>query len=126
MVKEYFNSHYVINELMGSEDKSWCLPLRQMILHLTNMSIPKLCDTRYAVDLVGLDIYLSFIQDEKYVKLKNELPTDTIFLFADKFSVDNDGNFNIIPKITAILTKHKNESFSELFKSRDYYIYEIH
>lgn len=126
MIKEYFNSHYVINEPLVLKDKPWFHPLKYMILHLSNKIEPKLCDTRYAVDLVGLDIYLSFIQDEKYVKLKNELPTDTIFLFADKFSVDNDGNFNILPKITAILTKHKNESFSELFKTDNYYIYEIH
>ena len=125
MIKEYFKSHYSLEEPMVLKDKKWFLPLKHMMQHLTNRMSARLTDTDYAVDRVGLDMYLSFINDPEYVELRDKLPNETVYLFSDRFFVDNDGNFDKKPRIIAIFSNQKIKDMEVLFSTNNYYIYSI-
>ena len=110
---------------MVLKDKE-CFPvLKHMIQHLTNRMSAKLTDVDYAVDRVGLDMYLSFIYDPEYQELTNKLPKDTIYLFSDRFYIDGDGDFDKKPRMVAIYSNQKIEDMEVLFSTTNYHIYSI-
>jgi hypothetical protein len=125
MIKEYFKSHYSLGDPMVLKDKKWFLPLKNMIQHLTNRMSAKLTDIDYAVDRVGLDMYLSFINDPEYVKLRDRLPKDTVYLFSDRFFIEDNGDFGKRPRIIAIYCNQKIKDMEVLFSTTNYHIYSI-
>ena len=127
MIKEYFKSHYSLETPMVLKDKEWFPVLKHMIQHLTNRMSAKLTDVDYAVDRVGLDMYLSFIYDPEYQELTNKLPKDTIYLFSDRFYIDGDGDFDKKPRMVAIFSDQKIEGMEVLLPamSNSFYIYSI-
>jgi hypothetical protein len=125
MIKEYFKSHYSLETPMVLKDREWFPVLKHMIQHLTNRMSAKLTDVDYAVDRVGLDIYLSFIYDPEYQKLTDKLPKDTIYLFSDRFYIDGDGDFDKKPRMVAIYSNQKIEDMEVLFSTTNYHIYSI-
>lgn len=126
MIKEYFKSHYSLESPMVLKDKKWFPVLKHMIQVLTNKMTAKLTDVDYAVDRVGLDMYLSFIDDSEYVDLMNKLPKDIIYLFSDQFYVDDNGDFDKKPRIIAVFSNQKIEGMEVVMHSTNsYYIYMI-
>jgi hypothetical protein len=125
MIKEYFKSHYSLETPMVLKDKEWFPILKHMIQHLTNRMSAKLTDVDYAVDRVGLDMYLSFIYDPEYHELTDKLPKDTIYLFSDRFYIDGDGEFDKKPRMVAIYSNQKIEDMEVLFSTNNYHIYSI-
>lgn len=125
MIKEYFKSHYSLESPMVLKDSNWFLPLKHMILNLTNRMSAKLTDIDYAVDRVGLDIYLSFFNDPEYFKLRDKLPNDTIYLFSDRFFIDNNDNFDKRPRIVAIFSNQQIDGMEVMHSTTNYHIYSI-
>jgi hypothetical protein len=127
MIKEYFNSHYSLKKPMVLKNNEWFPVLQNMVMHLSNKMEAKLTDVEYVVDRVGLDMYLSFIDDPEYLELTDRLPKDTIYLFSNRFYVDSEGNFDKKPRMVAIFSNQKIEGMNILFSttSNNFYIYSI-
>ena len=81
-------------------------------------------DVEYVTDFIGLDMYLSFIDNKDIKKLKNKLPKNTLFLFSERFAIQDDV-ISINPKIVGVFTNKKIVSLNEIISKNNKYIYEI-
>ena len=104
MIKDYFNSHYRIADPLHFKGNPWFEPLRMCLMHLQNKMDAELSNVEYAVDKIGLDMYLSFYKIDQYAKYKEILPNDVIYLFTNQYEYTDKDGFFLMPKIVAIFS----------------------
>lgn len=126
MIKEYLNSHYSFKKPMVLKDNKLLGELLTTINHTTYIPGVGLTDVEYVTDLIGVDVYLSFYPDNNLNGVKNYVPENTLFLFADKFFINKDGDIDIRPEISGIYTDKILKQYKTKFKRNNIYIYDIH
>ena len=122
MVNDYFDTHYSIKEPMVFKDQAWFLTLKNQIDRINN-SAPFIVD--YIVDRLGVDVYLSFYNNEDYIELKDLLPADAVYLFCNYFVSEVNGGFMLQPKLMGVYnrTQIEHSKLQPMANSTNFYLY---
>ena len=83
-----------------------------------------IADVDYVTDIIGLDMYLSFVGNDEIKNLKKKLPQNVLFLFSDRFTI-NAGNIDVQPKLVGIFTDKVIKSLQKITTKNNKHIYEI-
>lgn len=113
MIDKYLETHYSIKDPLIFKKHPWFEPLKMSLMHLQNRMSSELSNVDYAVDKLGLDMYLSFEKNEQYITYKNTLSEDVIYLFANQFDYSDEQGYILIPKIVAIFTDKEISGFNQ-------------
>ena len=122
MVNDYFDTHYSVKEPMVFKDQAWFLNLKNQIDRINN-NAPFIVD--YIVDRLGMDVYLSFYNNEVYIELKELLPADAVYLFCNYFVSEVNGSFILQPKLMGVYnrTPVEHSRLPPMSSSTNFYLY---
>jgi hypothetical protein len=122
MVNDYFDTHYSIKEPMVFKDQAWFLKLKSQIDRINN-NAPFIVD--YIVDRLGVDVYLSFYNNDDYIELKELLPADAVYLFCNYFVSDTKDGFILQPKLMGVYNRNpiEHSRLLPMSSSTNFYLY---
>jgi hypothetical protein len=122
MVNDYFDTHYSVKEPMVFKDQAWFLNLKNQIERINN-NAPFIVD--YIVDRLGMDVYLSFYNNEVYIELKELLPADAVYLFCNYFVSEVNGSFILQPKLMGVYNRNpvEHSRLQPMANSTNFYLY---
>lgn len=122
MVNKYFDTNYPINDSMVFKDQAWFLNLKNQIDRINN-NAPFIVD--YVVDRLGMDVYLSFYNNDEYIELKELLPADAVYLFCNYFVSEVSSGFTLQPKLTGVYNRNpvEHSRLQPMVNSTNFYLY---
>ena len=122
MVNDYFDTNYPINDSMVFKDQAWFLNLKNQIDRINNKA-PVIVD--YVVDRLGMDVYLSFYNNDEYIELKELLPADAVYLFCNYFVSEVNSGFTLQPKLTGVYNRNpvEHSRLQPMVNSTNFYLY---